>query len=186
MARQLKRNPTSVECFDVAQSNSEHSRHWCAHAGLRPIDARRGPFSSTRRGPRGTQLFAVRAAAAALWYCRFFRGQLVVDGKEVRTPVRSAEACGAACGACGARAAGWGVHHAKGSQWVARARLGLALRVVSNETLLRCCAGGALQCMGHSAAVGARRADRRKFDGHCARAAAPLRCRPQLDDRVLR
>lgn len=25
---QLKRNPSSVECFDLAQSNSEHSRHW--------------------------------------------------------------------------------------------------------------------------------------------------------------
>ncbi|XP_078683172.1 phosphoribosylformylglycinamidine synthase-like [Branchiostoma floridae x Branchiostoma belcheri] len=25
---QLGRNPTSVECFDLAQSNSEHSRHW--------------------------------------------------------------------------------------------------------------------------------------------------------------
>ncbi|EDQ89870.1 uncharacterized protein MONBRDRAFT_18981 [Monosiga brevicollis MX1] len=24
----IKRNPTSVECFDMAQSNSEHSRHW--------------------------------------------------------------------------------------------------------------------------------------------------------------
>lgn len=24
----LKRNPTSVEVFDMAQSNSEHSRHW--------------------------------------------------------------------------------------------------------------------------------------------------------------
>ena len=22
------RNPTNVECFDIAQSNSEHSRHW--------------------------------------------------------------------------------------------------------------------------------------------------------------
>ncbi|CAL1547204.1 unnamed protein product [Lymnaea stagnalis] len=37
---QIKRNPTSVECFDLAQSNSEHSRHW------------------------------------------FFKGRLVVDGKE--------------------------------------------------------------------------------------------------------
>ena len=37
----LKRNPTSVECFDLAQSNSEHSRHW------------------------------------------FFKGRIVVDGKEV-------------------------------------------------------------------------------------------------------
>jgi len=25
---ELGRNPTNVECFDVAQSNSEHSRHW--------------------------------------------------------------------------------------------------------------------------------------------------------------
>lgn len=24
----IKRNPTTVECFDLAQSNSEHSRHW--------------------------------------------------------------------------------------------------------------------------------------------------------------
>jgi phosphoribosylformylglycinamidine synthase len=24
----LKRNPTDVECFDLGQSNSEHSRHW--------------------------------------------------------------------------------------------------------------------------------------------------------------
>ncbi|HCR19366.1 MAG TPA: phosphoribosylformylglycinamidine synthase [Candidatus Latescibacteria bacterium] len=24
----IKRNPTNVECFDIAQSNSEHSRHW--------------------------------------------------------------------------------------------------------------------------------------------------------------
>lgn len=24
----LKRNPTTVECFDISQSNSEHSRHW--------------------------------------------------------------------------------------------------------------------------------------------------------------
>lgn len=27
-ARDLKRNPTNVECFDLGQSNSEHSRHW--------------------------------------------------------------------------------------------------------------------------------------------------------------
>ncbi len=25
---QLRRDPTNVECFDIAQSNSEHSRHW--------------------------------------------------------------------------------------------------------------------------------------------------------------
>ncbi len=38
--KDLKRNPTNVECFDLSQSNSEHSRHW------------------------------------------FFRGKLIVDGKE--------------------------------------------------------------------------------------------------------
>ncbi len=27
-AEKLKRNPTDVECFDLSQSNSEHSRHW--------------------------------------------------------------------------------------------------------------------------------------------------------------
>jgi phosphoribosylformylglycinamidine synthase len=27
-AHGLKRNPTNVECFDLSQSNSEHSRHW--------------------------------------------------------------------------------------------------------------------------------------------------------------
>ncbi len=27
-AGDLKRNPTNVECFDLGQSNSEHSRHW--------------------------------------------------------------------------------------------------------------------------------------------------------------
>ncbi len=25
---EIKRNPTNVECFDLSQSNSEHSRHW--------------------------------------------------------------------------------------------------------------------------------------------------------------
>lgn len=39
--KDIKRDPTNVECFDLSQSNSEHSRHW------------------------------------------FFRGRLIVDGKEV-------------------------------------------------------------------------------------------------------
>ncbi len=39
--KDIRRNPTNVECFDLSQSNSEHSRHW------------------------------------------FFRGRLIVDGKEV-------------------------------------------------------------------------------------------------------
>ncbi|HSL91470.1 MAG TPA: phosphoribosylformylglycinamidine synthase, partial [Candidatus Limnocylindrales bacterium] len=40
-AKDLRRDPTDVECFDLSQSNSEHSRHW------------------------------------------FFRGKLIVDGKEI-------------------------------------------------------------------------------------------------------
>lgn len=28
MFLKYNRNPTTVECFDLAQSNSEHSRHW--------------------------------------------------------------------------------------------------------------------------------------------------------------
>jgi phosphoribosylformylglycinamidine synthase len=39
--KDIRRNPTNVECFDLSQSNSEHSRHW------------------------------------------FFRGKLIVDGKEI-------------------------------------------------------------------------------------------------------
>ncbi|HEY6010710.1 MAG TPA: phosphoribosylformylglycinamidine synthase, partial [Nitrospirota bacterium] len=39
--KDIRRNPTNVECFDLSQSNSEHSRHW------------------------------------------FFRGRLIVDGKEI-------------------------------------------------------------------------------------------------------
>lgn len=40
----LKRNPTSVECFDLAQSNSEHSRHWF-FKGLIEIDGEEKPDS---------------------------------------------------------------------------------------------------------------------------------------------
>jgi len=40
----LKRNPTTVECFDLAQSNSEHSRHWF-FGGKLVIDGREMPRS---------------------------------------------------------------------------------------------------------------------------------------------
>jgi len=32
--KELKRNPTNVELFDIAQSNSEHSRHWFFNGNL--------------------------------------------------------------------------------------------------------------------------------------------------------
>lgn len=40
--KDLKRNPTDVECFDLSQSNSEHSRHWFFKGKL-VIDGRRVP-----------------------------------------------------------------------------------------------------------------------------------------------
>ncbi len=40
--RQIKRNPTNVECFDLSQSNSEHSRHWFFRGRL-IIDAKEAP-----------------------------------------------------------------------------------------------------------------------------------------------
>ena len=36
----MKRDPTNVELFDIAQSNSEHSRHWffrCGSGGMRGV-----------------------------------------------------------------------------------------------------------------------------------------------------
>jgi phosphoribosylformylglycinamidine synthase len=38
----IGRNPTSVECFDIAQSNSEHSRHWFFKGRL-VVDGREAP-----------------------------------------------------------------------------------------------------------------------------------------------
>ena len=40
--RDMGRNPTNVECFDVAQSNSEHSRHWFFKGRL-VVDEREAP-----------------------------------------------------------------------------------------------------------------------------------------------
>lgn len=40
----IKRNPTNVECFDLAQSNSEHSRHWFFRGRLE-VDGKEHPVS---------------------------------------------------------------------------------------------------------------------------------------------
>jgi len=42
--KELGRNPTDVECFDLAQSNSEHSRHWFFKGRL-VIDGEEAPES---------------------------------------------------------------------------------------------------------------------------------------------
>jgi phosphoribosylformylglycinamidine synthase len=41
-AEKMGRNPTNVECFDIAQSNSEHSRHWFFRGRLM-IDGNEAP-----------------------------------------------------------------------------------------------------------------------------------------------
>ena len=41
---QLRRDPTNVELFDIAQSNSEHSRHWFFKADLF-LDGEKTPHS---------------------------------------------------------------------------------------------------------------------------------------------
>ena len=41
---QLRRDPTNVELFDIAQSNSEHSRHWFFKADLW-LDGEKTPHS---------------------------------------------------------------------------------------------------------------------------------------------
>jgi phosphoribosylformylglycinamidine synthase len=43
-ADRVGRNPTNVECFDIAQSNSEHSRHWFFKGRL-VLDGREAPCS---------------------------------------------------------------------------------------------------------------------------------------------
>ncbi len=40
--REIGRNPTNVECFDLSQSNSEHSRHWFFKGRL-IVDGREAP-----------------------------------------------------------------------------------------------------------------------------------------------
>ncbi|XP_078326512.1 phosphoribosylformylglycinamidine synthase-like isoform X4 [Crassostrea virginica] len=40
----IQRNPTNVECFDLAQSNSEHSRHWFFRGRLE-VDGEEHPVS---------------------------------------------------------------------------------------------------------------------------------------------
>ena len=42
--KDLKRDPTNVELFDMAQSNSEHSRHWFFGANI-VIDGQSQPDS---------------------------------------------------------------------------------------------------------------------------------------------
>lgn len=53
--KEIGRNPTNVECFDLSQSNSEHSRHWFFRGRL-IVDGREAP---------GTLMKIVKAAYEA-------------------------------------------------------------------------------------------------------------------------
>ncbi len=68
---ELKRNPTDVECFDLSQSNSEHSRHWFFNGKL-IIDGRALPESLMQivKEPytrnRGNSIIAFRDNSSAI------------------------------------------------------------------------------------------------------------------------
>lgn len=66
----LKRDPTSVELFDLAQSNSEHSRHW---------------FFKVKCIVVSYQIFyALKSILMDVILNIFFpQGKLLLDGKEI-------------------------------------------------------------------------------------------------------
>ena len=71
----VKRDPTNVELFDIAQSNSEHSRHWFFKADIQ-IDGASMPQSLfdlvkvsliSQRLPASRSAAAGAAAAGPAW-----------------------------------------------------------------------------------------------------------------------
>jgi phosphoribosylformylglycinamidine synthase len=70
------RNPTSVECFDIAQSNSEHSRHWFFRGRL-VVDGREAPhhliglIKDTLDTHPGNSVIAFRDNSSAIRGYRF-------------------------------------------------------------------------------------------------------------------
>jgi phosphoribosylformylglycinamidine synthase len=73
--KDLKRNPTDVECFDLSQSNSEHSRHWFFKGKL-VIGGKEIPETLMRivkaplKGYPGNSVIAFRDNASAIKGCR--------------------------------------------------------------------------------------------------------------------
>jgi phosphoribosylformylglycinamidine synthase len=69
------RNPTSVECFDIAQSNSEHSRHWFFKGRL-VVDGREAPhhliglIKGTLDANPNNSVIAFRDNSSAIRGCR--------------------------------------------------------------------------------------------------------------------
>jgi phosphoribosylformylglycinamidine synthase len=71
----MKRNPTSVEAFDISQSNSEHSRHWFFKGRYVTW-----PFSHALAFPQSSWMIGALGLTD-----RLSRGalRLVIDGQEV-------------------------------------------------------------------------------------------------------
>jgi phosphoribosylformylglycinamidine synthase len=69
--RDIGRNPTNVECFDLSQSNSEHSRHWFFRGRL-VIDGREMPgnlmevIRQTLEAKPGNSVIAFRDNSSAI------------------------------------------------------------------------------------------------------------------------
>jgi len=69
--RDLRRNPTDVECFDLSQSNSEHSRHWFFRGKLQ-VDGKRIPETLMKivkdplRANPGNSVIAFRDNSSAI------------------------------------------------------------------------------------------------------------------------
>lgn len=75
--RGMGRNPTDVELFDLAQSNSEHSRHWFFNANL-VLDGDKAPY---------TLMDVVREPL------RVRRGNSVLAFEDNSSTIRGAETC---------------------------------------------------------------------------------------------
>ena len=72
----MKRDPTNVELFDMAQSNSEHSRHWFFGGNI-VIDGQKMPQTLMQVG-RGLLLAAACCWVQACGACGAARSEWVV------------------------------------------------------------------------------------------------------------
>ena len=80
-------NPTSVECFDLAQSNSEHSRHWFFKGRLtvdgRPLEGSlMDMIAATQATSRDNNVIRFSDNSSAI---RGFSFDAVVPSKSVET-----------------------------------------------------------------------------------------------------
>lgn len=90
----LKRNPTDVECFDLAQSNSEHSRHWFFR-GILLIDGKPAPYSlfdivkePLKKNPRNS-VIAFKDNSSAIYGSKIQYLQPLKPGKSSRFKIKN-------------------------------------------------------------------------------------------------